>query len=407
MRDAPQWQKDFNEFSSKMLSVGIRCVHEPYGAGHADSPDFPRRVILTNAARKRNGQASLNEFCNGLVLEMSTWKPLSIPPRQYITSIDTDMTNAALIHDLYDVFAIEDGTTVTFYYWNGVWRISTSNGIDVANVKWNMKTYSEVISETVSMPFEEFCARLDPASCYTIGFRHPDFHPFEIEGRAMHAWSIQSTNLESGIVSYEAFGGLKTQTCLEGVNNVRALYKKLPRALKDYLGGRSINFGYFLRPKYCSEVKQNSNNPLKNLPHIMLESSLLKEIRDRHYSRHITKEAAIMKYDRVKYLILKAYTSPNAYTFISLFPCYASSFEQLNRVVKGVAHAVVNENADGMYDEIVRKIRDNMQNLLSRKESITSTSVRSYLRDPLYIDALYRGWKIASDAIEQCIDNKQ
>ena len=122
----------------------------------------------------------------------------------------------------YNVIQVIDGTVVTIYSWRYpkkglVWCLASANGYDVANLKWGGdETYAEVLFELLAKCPTFLAATglrlrrgllcvddvrfdfqtLGRGRCYTISFRHPNFHPMAADPPGV--WNIQSVNLASG-----------------------------------------------------------------------------------------------------------------------------------------------------------------------------------------------------------------
>ena len=103
----------------------------------------------------------------------------------------------------YNVIQVIDGTVVTIYSWTHpkkglVWCLASANVIDVSHLKWGGdETYAEVLFELLAKSQVFLAATglrlkrgllcvddvrldfqtLERGRCYTIGFRHPNFHP--------------------------------------------------------------------------------------------------------------------------------------------------------------------------------------------------------------------------------------
>ena len=130
----------------------------------------------------RCDQLLFNE-CNGLIIDANNLKILALPPQSFRSNVDTEKITKYLNKDLYDVFLIEDGTTINLYYWSpsNSWRISTARSYDCNNTKWGDITYSEIISELLlinNITTDEFYNSLDKNTSYTFGFKHASMHPF-------------------------------------------------------------------------------------------------------------------------------------------------------------------------------------------------------------------------------------
>lgn len=453
-----EWHKQYRTIRESMYKLGIKVSHEPYGTNNPNllAKERPYRIILTSLFRNKLSQ--INAECNGLILELDTKKPLVIPPIQFVTTIpDTNQINVDLSNNVYDIYSIEDGTTISLYYWNAPnlkissiqddasetkqqlneeeniidkdynpWRIATSNGIDVSDVKWTQKTYRDILHEVFAaknIDRTAFYASLDKTCCYTLGFRHPEFHPFRNNTDLYKLWSIQSVHRETYKRNYESFGGLTPQMPLEqyaGIANIKILYRTLSSAFNDYVAeshdkqaptysaktanaendsnsGKNICFGYILRP----------HDPDSQFRPILLESSLLRKIKSMHYARDISREAHTMGYDRIKYIILRSYVSQAAYDFIQLFPQYEKQYAELDEIVQKLSKQLLLIKSDSD-DAIIAKIKTdlakhiNVSNFVSTtgqdagvhaKEDKTNLGlITSFIKSYKHIDVLYQLW---------------
>jgi hypothetical protein len=196
------------------------------GAEPASRGGYVGRVILTGRGRQAANMSQLRAEANGAVIDARRWKLLAVPPRSFTLRPPEKRVNEGLAGQggeqqtgWYEVVEASDGTIVTLYAWEHprkgrVWCVSSTNGYDVSHLKWmGSKTYAEILHEVlgrheafvretgmalkrghlcegdVRLDFE----RLDPAACYTVGFRHENFHPLTSDPSAV--WNIQATRL--------------------------------------------------------------------------------------------------------------------------------------------------------------------------------------------------------------------
>jgi hypothetical protein len=183
------------------------------------------RLMLCGEARggrktqnAAGGDTVLAYECNGLVLDARTWRALAVPPGAFNHRPPTKTVDALLAEGVYDVIRVDDGTVVTLYHWDHplegpVWCLSTSNGYDVSSLLWmGGLTFAEIFFDLATRAYPDFCKQtgialkkgpgdvtrltflhLDPHWCYTVGFRHHDFHPMKADPERM--WQIQCTDL--------------------------------------------------------------------------------------------------------------------------------------------------------------------------------------------------------------------
>ena len=273
--------------------------------------------------------------CNGLVLDMKSMKPLVIPQKTFIKSIDTNEVNLNLSKDLYDISLIEDGTTISLYYSDDLdsWRISTQKGYDMTDKMWGSQTYKSIIDDILivyNIEKSDFFDSLDKYKCYTFGFKHPSMHPFR-EGKPdpiIKIWFIQSTELISPYNVSTEFDNPKitkqTVYNFPTEKNTKVLFNQLRMSFTNFLSSGNINYGFILRSKDESQTGINSN--------IILKSSLMNRIRQLYYNVPIDKLDKD-KYDIEKYIVISSYLDTNTHImFITLFPQYESLYKKLNDI---------------------------------------------------------------------------
>ena len=140
-----------------------------------------------------------------------------------------------------------DGTVVTIYSWTqpkkGLeWCLTSANGYDVSNLKCGGdETYAEVLFELLAksptfLPATDlrlkrglFCVddvpldfqTLKRGRCYTIGFRHPNFHPMATDPPGV--WNIQSVDLASGVATAAGLPTIPRQAAYNREDHVRSI----------------------------------------------------------------------------------------------------------------------------------------------------------------------------------------
>lgn len=373
---------------------------------------FVARIILSCDRRSIRVDAPLCAECNGAVIDARTWTHLVVPPRAFAPRPATKEVDRALaVPDadgqvrtgLYDIIQVSDGTVVTLYRWNHplkgpIWCLASSNGYDVSHLKWmGDKTYAELVYDLLSAcpGFAEaaglelltdylcendvrlsFGAAVDPDRCYTIGFRHPNFHPMGADPPGV--WNIQAAVLATGMPQYvsEAPGlplvpcqatysrddvirlalaggrhgvgsdgtGLQladldhiSRTALEDAMAVIAgeapTVPPLPAAEGVHIC--PFNYGFILRSRdpaatgVCSDV--------------LCESPLLRQVRQLVYQRPTRQvRDELDESSRLEYNALKAFlTATDRDTFLALFPEFKHRFAIYKEFVDNVIHLVL------------------------------------------------------------------
>lgn len=324
--------------------------------GHLNN-HMVRRVLLTSKRNSGDFNSLLIQQCNGVVLEYPTWDVLSIPPPMFNPKFKYNQLSSKFAK--YSVFEIKDGTTVTLYWCDG-WCISSANGFQVNDYQWlGETTYLGAINELAAKYYPEFdFAKLDKTLCYTIGFRHHDFHPLQTDPQKM--WFIQSYDLAQVnscspklVPKYDLNIGFPTQVPIHtSANPIKWMMAENGDALSRYFTTSArrteqskkngmINYGFILRGDFATHGK---------LSNIMLESTLLTTIRQLIYNLPKGKFATIVPAaaaERLKYTVLRAYLGQRTkYNFLNLFPQFTQEYKRyddfFNKLCGRIFNAIIN-----------------------------------------------------------------
>jgi len=453
------------------LNLGQLFEPEYKNEEHEDQPD--RKIIVGRivlSVEKRNQKASLERYiplrqeCNGVVIDARTWRALVIPPSSFNPFPTTKVVDSYLAEDLYDVIRVDDGTVVTLYCWDHpedgpVWALASSNGYDVSSLCWiGQITYAGVFHDLATRIYPEFVtvtgmtlktavdgsthlefANLDRSRCYTVGFRHHNFHPLEFDPERM--WQIQSTDLsgESPVVIFspdDESTGLpvipKQNVCqdlaelaakaiaLESKDEEQpkggVLTFKLLQALgsdafsraTDYIADlahrkvsqpdtnvlpEEINYGFILRSKNPAITGEYSD--------ILVETYLLTRIRKIVYERaprsvrdNLTPD------DRLEYNAMRAYLTANSREeFLALYPQWVRQYQIYEEFVNNVIQTIIHATRQRAMTPASRvpalksatgQVASALLNHISRYERITpfhketESIVRDYVVNPEY-----------------------
>jgi hypothetical protein len=215
-----------------------------------------------------------------------------IPQYSFRTDISTSVSDNFLHQGMYNIYESRDGTCFNMYYYNDKWIISTVNGYEMNNVKWNNNSYQDIITEclcklSTSLTWEQFTDGLNKSKCYGFGFKHPDFHPFnESKEKSHDMWFIQSVDLDENSSSYlkssqeSPFDQIQIQKIFnQSVTSLKELYKIAYNAINDYSINGKICYGFILKSVNCKITTNNSN--------LFIESSLIKRIRKFWYENTV------------------------------------------------------------------------------------------------------------------------
>ena len=123
-----------------------------------------------------------------------------------------------------------------------MWCLTSANCFDLSHLKWGGdETYAEVLFELLAKSPTFLAATglrlrrgllcvddvrldfqtLERGRCYTIGFRHPNFHPMVADPPGV--WNIQSVNLASGVATATGLPGIPRQAVYNREDLVRLI----------------------------------------------------------------------------------------------------------------------------------------------------------------------------------------
>lgn len=325
---------DIDDIRAELGPRGIQVSYEPTikteGSG--------RFVISTRRYKKiTNFNDKFTRQCGGVVVEYGTSKILAYPPKpsnpRHKFSKNMDLSQ-------YNVYQINDGTTVTLYHYDDKWQVSSLNGYSVGALVWaGTKTFKQVLTECLTTCPNFDWDRLDTNKCYTVGFRHPEYHPFNPNKKV---WFIQSVdlssqNVEEFVPNYEDDIGIPLQPKVE--ITIEQLIDNIKNAGFNYIREGTVDMGYILRPA----------DPANDIDHILLESSLLKYIKkfvynDRSGRLNPREETYVGANNRIIYIALKAYLDVNDhYVFKSLFSQHVDLYDQFNEFIEKLMDALLGE----------------------------------------------------------------
>jgi hypothetical protein len=374
---------------------------------------FVGRIILSCNRRRLRADAPLSGECNGAVIDARTWALLAVPPRAFAPrpsakAVDRGLAAGGGGTGCYDVIQVSDGTVVTLYRWSHpargpIWCLASSNGYDVSHLKWmGDQTYAEIVhgllalvpgfaaASGLRLARGFLCegdvrldfAALDPARCYTLGFRHGNFHPMTADPPGI--WNIQTAVLATGVPEYmttAASPGLPLvprqaiftredivrlavaggrfgvgsdgaaiqmadlnhicRTALEdakaAIAGAAGISDACPPPLPATPGVRvsPFNYGFILRSRSPGLTGAHSD--------ILCETPLLRRVRQLVYQRPPRQDQQDLdEISRLEYNALKAFLSEaDRDDFAALFPEFRARFALFKEFVENVIHLVI------------------------------------------------------------------
>lgn len=288
------------------------------------------RIILL-IKKNNNNHPPIYYHCNGCVIDTIKWKIISMPPITFNKKQFPILIESYFKQGLYDIYKVIDGTVVTIYYWNNAWNISSSHGYDVSSFYWmGTMTYSEIIYDLFTRLYPNTIEhngielidnyslnfnKLKKNKCYTIGFRHHNYHPLLLDPE--YIWNIQNVNLDTNEVEYnDGIIGLPNQQIITAIDSLDQLQYLNKTSIQDAIRSENptFNYGYILRSKDIKITKEFSN--------ILLPSMLLKKIKKNiyEYPSNVLRQY-ITNLNRFDYISLKNFFNKSEKNeIIQLYP---------------------------------------------------------------------------------------
>jgi hypothetical protein len=382
--DATPKQNTLSYIHNTFGKLGVKVSYEKAKGFTEDAPSYDRFMFGTFVR-------SSKFWFPGIIIATADGKstrpfnvvsvPCAPPVSQYKTATlyahwpsDVKVTNA------------NDGTTVTLYYFNGKWVISTYRGYQVNDFVWAAKkTYQEVVDEVLSnYPFKY--ENLNKKHSYSFGFNHHCFHPFQSEKKEMVAWFIQSVDLDKfnsgdqNYISYDNDIGLplqKTQT----FSTLRAVFDSAKNAYAEYEKDKVVNYGYL--------VKVGARQ-------FLIESSLLKHIRHIFYSNRFNNLDPV--FDKNKYIMTYSFLDAEKHdVFKTLFPQFNDEFIHLENVMSTLISTIYKMSTsdfkatttpDVIAQELTQQIAK-LVTLKTKKKKNAISILYSYIYNTMYTSMLY------------------
>lgn len=331
------------------------------------SPDLPRpqfKMFITASRARSDFNVPIVRQANGAIVAIEDAveydetrlraRIMLVPTNEFNIKFKYEDILNNINKDLYDVYAIHDGTLVNLYYDKnhvtaagvGSWLFATKKCFNVSGVEWRGTQYDVVIQELIR-DYKLDLSKLSKVKTYTIGFKHPAFHPFgqpaewapgKRENWIQSAWFIQAhNNLTGEVVLDNDEMPIPEQ---EKVKLPLSVFRDLKLTLKNYINDpdKAPNFGYILRSRDPSKTGTMCD--------VLLESSLWREIRKHIYQVPFIEDREVrtvheQHFKDMNYVILESYLDFTKYKiFLSLFQQYKPYYERFDKFITSMVDMI-------------------------------------------------------------------
>ncbi len=326
-----KYSSDTNILRKKLYQIGINTVFE-------NDDHMNKRVILYRGIGAKRLLGVDYSLINGLIIDLNTEKILCVP-QKYLQTFNKSAfyyVNTNIVNKNYNIYKLNDGTTINLYWHhvNSTWVISTTRGMDMNNTMWmGSLSYGDILDKLLLLYPKFDWDKLDKCKTYTLGFNHPNFHPFRHGCKSGRLWFIQSTHNSSFVVNRIEDIGILLQEIYEPTS-LEEIITLCNKSLDVYLDDakESTNcFGFILIDKW--EQKNH---------HLIIKSILFQTIKNIIYSGKYNKMIVNHNYDRLSYIIIYSYLNININTnetlFLKLFPQFKCIFDQFDKKIKQITN---------------------------------------------------------------------
>lgn len=378
-----------NYLHDKLGKKGVKVTSEKATDFSIDKPVY-NRIFLGTFRRSCRFNFPGTILCkNGKDIP---YKIISAPPapptNQYkISHLQKNFSDCTILK-------AHDGTTISLYYYNNKWVMSTHRGFEVNNYIWQgTQQYQTIVDEALSQYPQFKYSNLNKKKCYTIGFKHSEYHPFaegrEIKDKYLQAWFIRSVDLvklnagNDSYISYTDNIGIPYQKEVKA-RDVKDITQIAFNAYQEYVTNGVVNYGYLIR----IGTRQH-----------LIESSLLERIRHIFYSNKFNN--LDKSFDKRKYIIVHSFLCAGTHdVFKSLFPQYNKDFVMLEKIIDELVDAIIKlfsdtekKKIETVIDlaavELYSAITDTLTIKTREKSSITSL-LYSYIYNTRYTNLIYK-----------------
>jgi hypothetical protein len=297
---------------------------------------------------------ALSFEANGLVINTNTWKMVSVlspnmnnnPKYNALKGIFTNNVKNFTSEvketksDInFVIYPIIDGTTISLYWYNNKWCMSSSNSWEVNNYKWMGPESYEGIFNRLASAYQFSYDVLDKNKIYVMIMRTPEFHPFNPTNELYLVETIHKVTCYRNTDTI----GIPMQQALNlndrpnaGVELLNDIYDTNKNAVKRYLksienGDKYIRLGYIIKCPYDIGGSHS---------YVIMESDLMKNIKN--YLYEFKEYELLNANNRLKYIILRAFLNYSKRDlFKKLFPQFNGEFGKLERLFNNVTRMLI------------------------------------------------------------------
>lgn len=363
--------------SRNLVPIGVRFKLE-------ENESKTCRLVLNIDRSRANFRIPLIRQCNGAMIVFKNTRPITasllvLSYNEFSPQSSVDIEQF-LRDGLYKIYQVQDGTSINLYYYNNTWVYGTKNAWDIENMIWRNARYGDILDklfEQYSVDFD----RLNPDIVYSIGYSHPDHHPFQRTGKM---WLISAYDKKNRTHITPDIGiPIQEPINLVTVKNyTKHLNQECEAALKNYLSTGEVFLGYILR----------STDPKAFMfSDILMESTLYAEIKKCIYDMPYTKnykEKKVSFYNLNHVIISNWLDFSKRQMFIKLFPQFGDIISKLeDSLSKAIDIIMGASNEDMNITILATKLSTLMNKYLDQTTINNKQKLTNLAMNPAYADA--------------------
>lgn len=335
-----------------------------------------RMVLSIGVNHRKRMDSPLMQECNGLILDTETFAPVLIPPKTLRTDFNKDEVNRNIILGNYKIYHAIDGTFFSLYFDKSAWIISTMNGINMNEVKWETikddntkKTFKDIIIDCLysnnstdkNEIWDMFTSGLDINKTYSMVFRHPEIHKFR-EGKIDTETSlhfIQAFKLAEYLKYTDSLDNENTCNLADQTATSSFVITTIPAELNSYVSILTevgnvkelkdlVNTCRYAKKNYMEiRPKNNLYKPcygyiLRGPTDIYMESTLMHIIKNIWYDRSFNQTCERNFWPKETSIVFKQFLRPGVEAeFLALFPQYKDKFVSYKEILCGMIECTV------------------------------------------------------------------
>jgi len=368
--NAETFPTDMLAIRNSLFSMGV-CWTDSVKGNFTLDTSF--RVVLYTRRDNVDFKNPMVKECNGIVFEYNDgWTLLAMPQYAFCSNkISMHKLNDLQLAGYYDIYKVLDATILTLYFYNGSWRVSSTNGYDIVSMEMvNGMTFMGAIYDLMNTKYKTFnFDNLHTDHSYTIALRHSKYHIFnETKHLAGRTKNIPKQGIDmNSYIMLMAIADLNTFSF--NTKHVAGLPLQNPLNIRDITISTLTNYARCSYAKYAKahQLQDFRYEPLygyilrarnRNVPDeystIFVESELFKVVKNGLYKNN----NALRSCDHNELVIQMMTNYDRLQQFKIMFDQFSHKFEILEKNIDSIAYNTIQQIASDEQQSVNPMIND-------------------------------------------------